>query len=193
MNPFDNLLELLQGLISHVPEVLHPVVIALAGAIPFVDGELAGVLGVWAGLHPVLAGGAAAIGNFLIVVVIVLAGGRIRDAVLLRRERRAVSAEVGGGTAGAVGRGAEGAVARGAAASAESPKRARFRRFVVRFGVPGASILGPIALPGHFTSAILVGSGVSKPWILLWQAISIVLWTTLTTAVAAGALSLVAG
>ena len=64
-------------------------------------------------------------------------------------------------------------------------------RFLVRFGVPGASILGPLALPTQITSAMLVSTGVSKQWVLLWQGVAIVLWTALTTLVAAGILAAV--
>lgn len=53
--------------------------------------------------------------------------------------------------------------------------RQRFATWVVRFGVPGASILGPLAIPTQFTSAMLVASGTPKGWVLLWQGIAIVL------------------
>jgi hypothetical protein len=160
----------LQSLMGAVPELFQPVLVLLAGAIPFIDGEAAGPLGVWAGLHPVVAGLAAAVGNFACIVGIVLLGDRLRRSVRARH-----------------GRTAEPATAE--APAEESKSRRRFRRFLVRFGVPGASILGPLALPGHFTSAILVGSGVRRSWILLWQAVSIVLWTGATTAVATGVLT----
>ncbi|MBM9467510.1 hypothetical protein [Nakamurella leprariae] len=39
--------------------------------------------------------------------------------------------------------------------------------------------------------AILVASGVSERWVLLWQGIAIVVWTTLTTIIAWGALRFV--
>lgn len=40
---------------------------------------------------------------------------------------------------------------------------------------------------------MLVSTGVAKGWILLWQAVAIVLWTTLTTLVATGVLALLTG
>jgi hypothetical protein len=51
----------------------------------------------------------------------------------------------------------------------------------VRFGVPGASLLGPLAIPTQFTAAILVAGGSPRRWVLLWQAVSIALWTTVIT------------
>ncbi len=47
--------------------------------------------------------------------------------------------------------------------------------------MPGASILGPLAIPTQFTSAILVASGTPRRWVLLWQAVAIVIWTTVAT------------
>ena len=75
----------------------------------------------------------------------------------------------------------------------ESKGVKRFKRFLVRFGVPGASILGPLAIPTQFTSAVLVSTGVSKGWVLLWQGVAIFLWTTMTTLIATGVLALVTG
>lgn len=148
-----------------VPDVVQPLVVAAAGAVPFVEGELASVIGVWAGLPPVVAGLAAAAGNFLCVLVVVIFGERIRTLITARTSRPDSTPE-------------------------PSPRRARFQRYLSRFGVPGASILGPLAMPTQFTSAVLVGMGVARPRILLWQGVAIVLWTTLTTAVATGAVTL---
>ncbi|PCC55130.1 small multidrug efflux protein [Brevibacterium aurantiacum] len=201
-----------QGLASHVPDLLQPFIIALAGAVPFVEGEVSAVIGVWAGLNPIVAGFAGAIGNFICVTVIVLLGARAREAVVARRSRARESVSVGVGAAGA---GADAAVADEGATVAdergpadgearfldeppaqkkpESKGRIKFKRFLNRFGVPGASLLGPLAIPTQITSTILVSSGVKTSWILLWQGIAIVVWTTLTTLIATGALSLFTG
>ncbi|MGI6878072.1 hypothetical protein [Microbacterium sp. gxy059] len=48
----------------------------------------------------------------------------------------------------------------------------------MRFGVPGASILGPLAIPTPFASALLVAGGTPRGWVLLWQAVAIAIWTT---------------
>ena len=69
----------------------------------------------------------------------------------------------------------------------------RLKRWLVKFGVPGASLLAPLALPTMFTAATLVGTGVSKGWVMLWQVLAIVLWTTVVTVVATGVLSVVGG
>ena len=184
-----NVVEFLQNLMSQVPFFIQPLIVAAAAAIPFVEGELASVLGVWAGLNPVVAALAAVAGNFASVFVIVVFGARIRANIVARRARRTELVAVGQPLAG----GAEGPVGHVVDEKPESKGVQRFKRFLVRFGVPGASILGPLAIPTQFTSALLVSTGVSKSWVLLWQGVAIVLWTTLTTLIATGVLALVTG
>ena len=75
----------------------------------------------------------------------------------------------------------------------ESKGRVKFKKFLTRFGVPGASLLGPLAIPTQITSTILVSAGVKTSWILLWQGIAIIAWTTLTTLIATGSLALLTG
>ncbi|MFB2597056.1 small multidrug efflux protein [Herbiconiux sp. P17] len=195
----------IQHLMSQVPFFVQPLIVALAAMIPFVEGELASVLGVWAGLNPVVAAVAAAAGNFASVFVVVVFGARIRAAIVARRARRRAAAQsaatrqfVAAGVPGDAGSTGDPdlpdqpdkpAVER----KPESKGVQRFKRLLVRFGVPGASILGPLAIPTQFTSAILVSTGVAKRWVLLWQGIAIGLWTTLTTLIATGVLALVAG
>ncbi|MEV4736933.1 MULTISPECIES: small multidrug efflux protein [unclassified Microbacterium] len=193
-----NVFEFLQNLMSEVPLLVQPVIVALAAAIPFVEGELASVLGVWAGLNPVVAAAAAIAGNFLSVLVVVVFGARIRATVVDRRARRRQPVAVAAGAPASASALADGTVTdtdADAVAETEPDSKgvARFKRFLVRFGVPGASILGPLALPTQFTSAVLVSTGVSKRWVLLWQAVAIVAWTTVTTLIATGVLTLVTG
>ncbi|WP_166969269.1 small multidrug efflux protein [Brevibacterium atlanticum] len=206
MNP---VIDFFQGLAAHVPDLLQPFIIAAAGAVPFIEGEISSIIGVWAGMNPIVAGIAGAIGNFICVTVIVLLGARARRAVVTRkaekRELAAVGAGVGAGTGAETlpADGAEGDTiaddslgeggATGEERKPESKGRIKFKRFLTRFGVPGASLLGPLAIPTQITSTILVGAGVKTSWILLWQGIAIIAWTTLTTLIATGALTLLAG
>ncbi|AZL11653.1 small multidrug efflux protein [Brevibacterium aurantiacum] len=196
-----------QDLASHVPDLLQPLIIALAGAVPFVEGEISAVIGVWAGLNPIVAGLAGAIGNFVCVTVIVLLGARARRAVVTRRSRTRESIPVGvGGPGAAIADESTPAdsstTAEGEARFLDQPPvekkpeskgRIKFKRFLNRFGVPGASLLGPLAIPTQITSTILVSAGVKTSWILLWQGIAIAAWTTLTTLIATGALAVFAG
>ena len=85
MNP---IIEFFLGLAAQVPDLLQPFIIAAAGAIPFIEGEISSIIGVWAGMNPVLAGIAGAVGNFICVTVIVLLGARARRAVVNRRSEK---------------------------------------------------------------------------------------------------------
>lgn len=196
MNPIESLVQGFQDLVAGVPDLVQPVIVALAAAVPFVEGEVAAMIGVMGGINPFVAAIAAIAGNFLCVLLVVLLGARIRSAAIARRERRRqaqpsgvpapVPVPVGTAAADAGTAGTDPATFESSSESASESASAskgekKFRRFLVRFGVPGASLLGPLALPTQFTAALLVGSGVSKSWVLLWQGIAIVLWTTFAT------------
>ena len=172
MNPIEELIENFQNLVAQVPEFIQPVIVMLAGAIPFIEGEGAAIIGVVGGINPIIAAIAAAVGNFLSVVLVVLFSSSARTAITNRRTGRVTAAV---GTAGTV------ATLEAPPAKPESKGRLRFRNWLVRFGVPGASILGPLAIPTQITSAMLVAGGTSRAWVLLWQAVAITLWTTVGT------------
>ncbi|WP_308292314.1 small multidrug efflux protein [Promicromonospora umidemergens] len=157
--------------------MVQPLVIALAGAVPFVEGELATTVGVLGGLNPIVAGIAAAGGNFLCVFLIVTLSSRVRTATLARRARReAVRVPVN-----PTERGSDAPEEPPTKVKPDSKGKERFRRYLDRYGVPGASLLGPLAMPTQFTAALLVAGGVSKPRVLLWQGIAIILWTAIST------------
>jgi len=186
--PIDGLVAGFQQLVAQVPELVQPLIVALAGTVPFIEGEGSAAIGVIGGVHPVVAGIAGAAGNMLAVTIVVLLGARIREAAVARRERAAVVRQrelvaAGGGTVDVEPE----------PAKPESKGRRRVRQWLTRFGVPGASLLAPLALPTHFTAATLVASGVPKGWVLLWQAIAIVVWTTLLVVLASGLLAVVGG
>lgn len=177
VNPVENAVHTFRELVAQVPDLVQPIVVMLAGAVPFVEGEGATVVGILGGVHPLLAGLAAAIGNLVCVTVVVLLSSRARSAVT----RRIAAGE------------SEDVVLSSDDTRSVSKGRQRFQRWLVRFGVPGASILGPLAIPTQITSAILVAGGTAPRWVLLWQGVAILLWTTVATLSAWGALTLVVG
>lgn len=200
----DNPYPWLQDFINQVPEILQPVMVALVAAIPYIEGEGAAAFGIIAGINPIVAALAAITGNVLCVIAVVLLGSRIRGGVVARRASRsaaASSAAEGGGSGLATSTIATATAfdadsVSGSAAAGEDDTtrrgkgRTKLRRWLVRFGVPGASILAPIALPTMLTAAFFVASGVRKEWVILWQIIAIVLWTGAVAAAAAGLLAL---
>ncbi|WP_424447155.1 small multidrug efflux protein [Microbacterium arborescens] len=160
-NPFSDLVLGFQDLVAQMPDLLRPVIVALAGAVPFIEGEGAAAIGIVGGIHPAVAAIAGAIGNFLCVAVVVLVSSRVRTAVTTR-----------GG-------------------APEKPKSARsekFQKAYHRYGTPGVSLLGPLLLPTQFTAAALTATGVPPRTVLVWQGAAIVLWTTIITLFITGVL-----
>ncbi len=176
-----NLIETFQNLVSQVPELVQPLIVALAGAIPFIEGEGAAAIGIIGGIHPVIAAIAGIVGNFLCVAILVLLSSGARQAIVTRRAQSREAALAGNDaatTATAVDE-----------SGRSSARRQKFQSALNRYGVPGVSLLGPLLLPTQFTATMLAASGVSKARVLIWQAIAIVGWTTIITLIITGALS----
>jgi hypothetical protein len=87
--PAVDLISRFQDLVAQLPEVLQPLVVALAGAVPFIEGEGAASIGIVGGVHPVVAVIAGALGNFICVAVLVLLGSRARSAIVDRSRSKA--------------------------------------------------------------------------------------------------------
>ncbi|WP_426186461.1 small multidrug efflux protein [Microbacterium sp. TWP3-1-2b2] len=171
-----NLIETFQDLVAQVPEIVQPLIVALAGAVPFIEGEGAASIGIIGGIPPVIAAIAGMTGNFLCVLVLVLLSSGARNAVVNRnQERKARLAAAGGVSGSAVVVEAEADEDSGRSAA----RKAKFRRALDRYGVPGVSLLGPLLLPTQFTATMLAASGVSKARVLIWQAVAIIGWTTI--------------
>lgn len=149
-SPLPDVVPQFQELVAQLPDWLQPAGVALAGAVPFVEGEGAAAIGVVGGIAPVVAVVAAIAGNFLAVLLVVLVSIRTRTAVVTRGGRPAAP---------------------------PSARRQKFDRAFARYGVAGVSLLGPLLIPTHFTAAALAGAGVSRTRILTWQAVAITLWT----------------
>ena len=84
----DNPYEWLQNSIDQLPEFLQPLLVMLAGAIPYIEGEGAAGLGILAGINPIVAALAGAAGNILCVIGVVFLGARMREGVVSRKAAR---------------------------------------------------------------------------------------------------------
>ncbi|MFJ4224132.1 small multidrug efflux protein [Microbacterium sp. NPDC089695] len=175
-----NLVDTFQDLVAQVPELVQPLIVALAGAIPFIEGEGAAAIGIIGGIHPVVAAISAMVGNFLCVAILVIAGAGARKAIVTRAQSREAVAAGGGAIDEAP-----------AESDRSATRRAKFQRAFERYGVPGVSLLGPLLLPTHFTATMLAASGIGKGRVLIWQAAAIILWTTAITLIITGAVSVI--
>lgn len=151
------MIDALQDFTTSLPPFLQWFGVMLVSAIPFVESYFGSVVGVLAGLDPVVAIVAAIVGNVVSMVVVVLGAHGVRSRVGAARAARA--------SAGS-----------DADAAEESPRRRRLRTQFDRYGVPGVSLLGQTILPSQITSAAMVGFGASRNAVILWQVVSIVLW-----------------
>ena len=187
-NPITDLIGGFQDLVAQVPEFLHPIIVAAAGAVPFLEGEAAAAIGVIGGLHPLVALIAAVVGNFGCVVLVVLLSSRVRTFARARSSRRVnttVHAPVRVTTSTV-------AVTPGLMEAdedvrsdikPESKGRQKARRWLARFGLPGASVLAPLAIPTHFTAMMFVAAGFTRRRVLVWQAVAITFWTSIAVTV----------
>jgi hypothetical protein len=181
-----SLIDTLQDLVGQVPEVVQPLIVAVAGAIPFVEGEGGVAIGIIGGINPFVAAVAAMAGNFLVVAALVLLSSGARNAVVTRHRTKVAAragAPAGGETVLMT------APVEDAQDSRSAARRAKFQRAYERYGVPGVSLLGPLLLPTHFTATMLAASGVGKVRILIWQAAAIIAWTTLTALIISGVIN----
>lgn len=180
-----NLIEIFQNWVAQVPDLVQPLIVALAGAIPFIEGEGAASIGIIGGIHPVVAAVSAMVGNFLCVAVLVLASSGARSAIVNRSRVAEPATVVGGSALEAPGRSE--AMAAVSEPERKAARREKFQRAFERYGVPGVSLLGPLLLPTQFTATMLAAAGVGKVRVLFWQAVAIVGWTTAVAVIVGGA------
>ncbi|RLP77917.1 hypothetical protein D9V32_00870 [Mycetocola tolaasinivorans] len=106
------MIDTLQDFVSGLPEWLQVLGVVLIGMIPFVESYLGTVIGVFAGLNPIVAASAAIAGNLIIVLALIFGADAIRERA---RKNRTFTPD--------------------------SPRREKVRRMLERFGVPGVSLL----------------------------------------------------
>ena len=158
----------IQSFTESLPTALRFLGVVVAAFIPYIEGEGAAIIGIIAGMEPWLAIPVAILANLAIVVVIVLSFEKIRAAIINRR------------------------IAAGKTPKPASEKQQKVRRALDKYGVPGASLLGPFLLPTHFTAAALTSFGITKGRVITWQAVAIFLYSTVFGLAFYGVLSVVA-
>ncbi|MEV7649193.1 hypothetical protein [Arthrobacter sp. NPDC089319] len=141
------MIDALQDFTASLPTVLQWVGVVLAAAIPFVESYFGSVIGVLAGINPLIAVVAAIVGNVVSMLVFVLSAHNMRAKVVSSKEARE-----------------------------PSPRREKLRKQFDKYGVAGVSLLGQTILPSQITSAAMVSFGASRNAVILWQIVSITLW-----------------
>lgn len=170
-----SLVETVMGLES-IQQIL---MLAVAGAIPFVESYLGSFLGILVGVSPAIAVPAAVVGNLVSTGAVTLLAHRARTAVVARRATVGANAAVPGSQASGVAL-AERPDASERIDDAESTRLTGARRkvaeYMERVGVPGVCLAGPMVVASQITAPTLVGLGASKRTVTMWTAVSIVGW-----------------
>lgn len=159
----ESLFQTVQEFVFGMPDPVQFLGVTAVGAIPFVESYGASTIGIAAGVPIPLAVAAAITGNLLSVLLVVYGIASIRH--------RATAGRGDPGTEPGDG------------------KRGRIARNVRRFGVPGASLLGPLVLPTQFTSAAMVGAGANRNAVFAWTSVAVVVWGLAIGLASAGLLS----
>lgn len=158
------MIEALQSFTESLPAAIQWLGLILLGAIPFVESYLGSVIGVFAGVPPVIAIAAAVIGNVISMLVFVLAAHGIRARATRDREPQELS-----------------------------PRRQKLKQRFDRYGVAGVSLLGQLVLASQLTSVALVSFGAPRNAVIFWQTVSITLWGIACGLLAVGGINLFAG
>lgn len=136
----------LTAITEQVPVIIQLLVTAAWGAIPFVESEFAAGIAVIAGVVVVPAIIAAVIGNILSVVLVIVLADKVRE---WRRSHHIKES---------------------------SERQKKVKRAIHKYGIPGASLAGPLITGTHAMALIAMASGAPRRTVIIWQIIAITVW-----------------
>lgn len=135
--------------IDTLPILLKLLFIALISMIPLVESYFGSFIGIASGVNWILAIGAASLGNFLSMLLVVKFSNVLYRKFFSKKF------------------------------TPKSKKMKRFNRFFDKYGIIGVSLLGQTFLPSQITAGLMVVAGGDKNKIILWQTVSIIMWGTI--------------
>lgn len=71
-----------------------------------------------------------------------------------------------------------------------SARTKKVMSYVDRFGVPVASLLGPVVLATSISTFIMISAGLHRRTVIIWQAIAVVAWGVAFAAIATGVIAI---
>ncbi|GAA4918180.1 hypothetical protein [Nesterenkonia rhizosphaerae] len=145
----------LQNWVDGLPEALQWLGVVAIGAVPFIESYSGPFIGMIVGLPWWVALICGVLGNAAAVAILIYGAHGIRSAVTKNAEPKELSEK-------------------------QIARRAKIKKYFDRFGVPGVAILGPFALPSQFTAPLMVSFGANRHLVMIWMAVSIVLWGLLS-------------
>ncbi|MEQ3554903.1 hypothetical protein WIS52_30940 [Pseudonocardia nematodicida] len=153
------MVEQLNAFVSSWPPALQLLAVFVIGIIPFLESYVGAGVGVLAGIPVVLATTVAIVGNLVALGVAVWLGDRARRGVTARRQKP------------------------------ESERRKKIIARVDRYGVPVASLVAPTLMAISLTAFAMVTAGLNRQQVIVWQAITVVVWGVLFGALGMGLVS----
>lgn len=165
--PEDSFIAGLRDWSESLPEALQWLAIIAISAIPFMESFVGGFIGVVIGLPFWAALLTAVIGNMLALLILIYGAHFIRTQIMKRQEPKELS-------------------------PTRQKRREKAKRLFDKFGVPGVSLLGPIALPSQFTAPLMVSFGANRHAVTLWMFVSVVVWGAGFTLLGVGFLNIMA-
>ncbi|RJN33179.1 hypothetical protein D3250_01210 [Nesterenkonia natronophila] len=149
--PEDSLAGRLRNWTDGLPEALQWLGIIAISVIPMVESFFGAFIGVIIGMPLWMALVAAIIGNMLSLAVVIYGAHWIRSTVMKRRRPKDLS-------------------------NSQRKRRAKTQRLFDKFGIPGVSLLGPLALPSQFTAPLMVSFGANRHLVMIWMFVSVTAW-----------------
>lgn len=139
---------------------IHPagqfLAVGLIAIVPFLESYVGAMVGTMAGLPVPLALGAAIVGNLLALLIAVELGSRLSARLATTRSDR------------------------------RTERHQKIVDRVDRWGVPAASLIGPLVMAISVTAFAMAAMGLNRRQVVLWQTVSIVAWGALFAAFGAG-------
>ncbi|APU14178.1 MULTISPECIES: hypothetical protein [Actinoalloteichus] len=147
----DNVTTFLTEFVSGLHPLVQFVAVFAIGIVPFLESQIGSFIGVFTGVPIVLAVLAAIAGNLLALAIAAKLGSAAARKVAVRRD------------------------------PAKSRGRDKVMAKVNQFGVPVASLLGPFVLATALSTFIMIGAGLNRKKVLIWQVIAVIAWGLIFT------------
>lgn len=131
--------------------VLQFIGVMIVAMIPFIEGYVAVPLGIAIGFPAWMTITAAIVGNWISVMVVILASDRFKQWLQRRKTSERQQEK-------------------------QNKRLERGQKLFQKYGVPGVSLLGPLLIGDHIAALVCIASGASKRYVIIWQTIAIVVW-----------------
>ncbi|MNT41494.1 hypothetical protein D3C72_1778540 [compost metagenome] len=132
---------------ASIPLIWQILVTAGWSAIPFIESDAGVAVAIAAGVPTIPAVIAAIIGNWVAVALVILGTDKIRNWLGVHTSKKS-----------------------------QEKRQGKVRRALEKYGVPGASLLGPLLIGTHLNAFFMAAAGVNRRYLLIWQTIAIVVW-----------------